>query len=243
MGTLFHLSDCNEQIGKTASAWAGCDVASLADAARQPERAALARERADAWTRLSSSPSSRAAGSRSPSARRADRPRLWGSPAGRSATHHCSDRPGEAAMRSGPSMPERAHGHDRAAGSAAAPPPLRRQAGAHPERTAAGSQLSSAGDHRVRRGGCGRRHGRHHRRALLENAASAKGIACGFCRAQPRRTSTRRKTGLGCNALGVAVLDWASASAGCSSVVVRSGPEATSVGRALLTGFGAWKGF
>lgn len=49
MGTLFNLADCNEHIGKLASAWTGFrDVAAAADAAGKGARAQLARERAAA---------------------------------------------------------------------------------------------------------------------------------------------------------------------------------------------------
>lgn len=49
MGTLFNLSDCHEQIGRTASAWSGFrDVASLAKAANLPDREQAARDRAAA---------------------------------------------------------------------------------------------------------------------------------------------------------------------------------------------------
>ena len=49
IGTEFHLADCNEHIGKIASAWAGfLDVAASARAAHQTEREKLARKRAQA---------------------------------------------------------------------------------------------------------------------------------------------------------------------------------------------------
>lgn len=49
IGTLFNLSDCYEQIGRTASAWSGFrDVAAQAKAAGQAEREKVARERAAA---------------------------------------------------------------------------------------------------------------------------------------------------------------------------------------------------
>lgn len=49
MGTLFNLSDCYEQTGRTASAWSGFrDVAAQAKAANLPEREQAARERAAA---------------------------------------------------------------------------------------------------------------------------------------------------------------------------------------------------
>lgn len=49
IGTLFNLSDCYEQIGRTASAWSGFrDVAAQAKAAGQAEREKIARERAAA---------------------------------------------------------------------------------------------------------------------------------------------------------------------------------------------------
>lgn len=49
MGTLFNLSDCYEQIGRTASAWSGFrDVAAQAKAAGQPDREQAARDRAAA---------------------------------------------------------------------------------------------------------------------------------------------------------------------------------------------------
>lgn len=47
LGTQFNLADCNEHIGKIASAWAGfLDVAASAKASRQAEREKLARKRA-----------------------------------------------------------------------------------------------------------------------------------------------------------------------------------------------------
>src|SRR5258706_859613 len=49
MGTLFHLADCDEHIGKTASAWAAfLDVAAQARAAGQGARERIARDRATA---------------------------------------------------------------------------------------------------------------------------------------------------------------------------------------------------
>jgi len=49
MGTLFNLSDCHEQIGRTASAWSGFrDVAAQAKAEGQPDREKAARDRAAA---------------------------------------------------------------------------------------------------------------------------------------------------------------------------------------------------
>ncbi len=49
MGTLFNLSDCYEQLGRTASAWSGFrDVASMAKAENRPEREQVARDRAAA---------------------------------------------------------------------------------------------------------------------------------------------------------------------------------------------------
>lgn len=47
IGTEFNLADCNEHIGKTATAWAQfIDVAALSKAAGQPARESVARERA-----------------------------------------------------------------------------------------------------------------------------------------------------------------------------------------------------
>jgi hypothetical protein len=47
--TEFHLADCYEQVGRTASAWgAFLEVASTSRAAGRPEREKVARERADA---------------------------------------------------------------------------------------------------------------------------------------------------------------------------------------------------
>jgi hypothetical protein len=49
MGTLFNLSDCYEQIGRTASAWSGFrDVAAQAKASSQPDKEKVARDRAAA---------------------------------------------------------------------------------------------------------------------------------------------------------------------------------------------------
>jgi tetratricopeptide (TPR) repeat protein len=49
IGTLFNLADCNEHIGRLPAAWAGfLDVAAQAKAAKQPERAKIARARAEA---------------------------------------------------------------------------------------------------------------------------------------------------------------------------------------------------
>ncbi len=49
LGTLLNLSDCYEQIGRTASAWSGFrDAASQARATNQPDREKVARERAAA---------------------------------------------------------------------------------------------------------------------------------------------------------------------------------------------------
>src|SRR5258706_7527469 len=49
MGTLFHLADCDEHIGKTATAWAAfLDVAGQARSAGQQPRERIARERAAA---------------------------------------------------------------------------------------------------------------------------------------------------------------------------------------------------
>jgi hypothetical protein len=46
-GTQFKLADCNEQIGKVATAWAGfLDVATRANAANETERETIARRRA-----------------------------------------------------------------------------------------------------------------------------------------------------------------------------------------------------
>ncbi len=48
IGTLFNLADCQEHIGKTASAWAGfSEVADLAKRANQAERESIARQRAN----------------------------------------------------------------------------------------------------------------------------------------------------------------------------------------------------
>ena len=47
IGTAFNLADCNEHIGKLATAWAGfLDVAALSKSANQPDREKLARKRA-----------------------------------------------------------------------------------------------------------------------------------------------------------------------------------------------------
>jgi hypothetical protein len=49
MGTQFNLADCDEKIGKVASAWAGfIDVATTAKTQNQPQREKLARDRAAA---------------------------------------------------------------------------------------------------------------------------------------------------------------------------------------------------
>jgi hypothetical protein len=49
IGTQFNLADCNEHIGKTATAWAGfLEVANAAKAAHQAERESVARKRARA---------------------------------------------------------------------------------------------------------------------------------------------------------------------------------------------------
>ncbi|HSO35955.1 MAG TPA: hypothetical protein VLT33_25685 [Labilithrix sp.] len=49
VGTQFNLADCNEHVGKLASAWAGfLEVAAEAKAANQPDREKLARKRAAA---------------------------------------------------------------------------------------------------------------------------------------------------------------------------------------------------
>lgn len=49
IGTRFNLADCNERIGKIASAWAGfLDVAAQSKAAKQRDREAVARKRAAA---------------------------------------------------------------------------------------------------------------------------------------------------------------------------------------------------
>lgn len=49
IGTQFNLADCNEHIGKTATAWAGfVDVAAAAHASHQAERETVARKRAQA---------------------------------------------------------------------------------------------------------------------------------------------------------------------------------------------------
>ncbi|MBS2014371.1 MAG: hypothetical protein JST00_15900 [Deltaproteobacteria bacterium] len=49
IGTQFNLADCNEHVGKTATAWAGfLDVAAQAKAANQGEREKVARRRAQA---------------------------------------------------------------------------------------------------------------------------------------------------------------------------------------------------
>src|SRR5437763_3652209 len=49
IGTLFHLADCHQRIGKTASAWAEfLEVAAQAKTSQQTEREKVARERASA---------------------------------------------------------------------------------------------------------------------------------------------------------------------------------------------------
>ncbi|MBX3209482.1 MAG: hypothetical protein KF764_30895 [Labilithrix sp.] len=49
IGTEFNLADCNEKLGKVATAWSGfLEVASAAKAQGQPEREKVARERAKA---------------------------------------------------------------------------------------------------------------------------------------------------------------------------------------------------
>lgn len=49
IGTLLHLSDCQAQLGQTASAWAGfVEAAALARAKGQAEREKIARQQADA---------------------------------------------------------------------------------------------------------------------------------------------------------------------------------------------------
>jgi hypothetical protein len=49
MGTLFHLAECDEHVGKTATAWAAyLEVAAQAKMAAQPAREKVARERAAA---------------------------------------------------------------------------------------------------------------------------------------------------------------------------------------------------
>lgn len=49
IGTQFNLADCNEHVGKTATAWAGfLEVAALAKASNQADREKLARKRAQA---------------------------------------------------------------------------------------------------------------------------------------------------------------------------------------------------
>lgn len=49
IGTEFNLADCNEHLGKTATAWSGfLDVAAAAKAAGQPKRESVARDRAKA---------------------------------------------------------------------------------------------------------------------------------------------------------------------------------------------------
>src|ERR1700712_2696749 len=47
VGTLFHLADCDEHVGKTASAWAAfLEVAAEAKSSGQPARERVARDRA-----------------------------------------------------------------------------------------------------------------------------------------------------------------------------------------------------
>ena len=59
LGTQFNLADCQEHLGKLASAWANFgDAASRAKAAGQAERAQAAKERGTRWRRASSSSSS-----------------------------------------------------------------------------------------------------------------------------------------------------------------------------------------
>ncbi len=49
LGTQFNLAECNERLGKTATAWAGfLEVAAEAKTANQPDRERLARKRAQA---------------------------------------------------------------------------------------------------------------------------------------------------------------------------------------------------
>src|SRR5262245_62214330 len=49
LGTMLHLADCYERLGRTASAWAGFEsAASLALAARQTRRLEIARTRSRA---------------------------------------------------------------------------------------------------------------------------------------------------------------------------------------------------